>query len=85
MLGRGASFPYDTGHASKGHKVGTTYASGSSRDSYAARDPNPIPSPDVVKVRRKRARRAAMRHLIVWTTVAALALIAQVIAPAAAT
>jgi len=37
------------------------------------------------EIRRKRARRAAMRYVFVWSVVAALALIAQVIAPAAAT
>lgn len=33
--------------------------------------------------RRSRARRAALRYLTVWTAVAALALIAQAVAPAA--
>lgn len=68
--------------------MGTTYASGSSRDSRAVRDSDALPSasPDASRlVRRRTARRAALRYLIVWSTVAALALIAQVIAPAAAT
>ena len=86
LLGRGASpLPHDIGHASKGPRVETTYASGSSRNAYAdgAVDPN---GPDSHReYRRKRARRAALRYVVVWSTVAALALIAQVIAPAAAT
>ncbi|WP_206861298.1 hypothetical protein [Lysobacter changpingensis] len=49
-------------------------------------DALPSASPDASRlVRRRTARRAALRYLIVWSTVAALALIAQVIAPAAAT
>lgn len=34
--------------------------------------------------RRSRVRRAAFRYVVVWTTVAALALLAQAVAPAAA-
>ena len=62
-----------------------TYASGSSRDLYAhGANPSSVSDPHR-EYRRKRARRAAMRHVVVWSVVAALALIAQVIAPAAAT
>lgn len=86
LLGRGASsFWHDIGHASKGLRVGSTYASGSSRDSYANGAVNPNVSDSHRDYRRKRARRAALRYVVVWSTVAALALIAQVIAPAAAT
>ena len=87
LLGRGASslYRHDTGHASKGTQVERTYASGSSRDSYA-RDATAPSVPDPHREsRRKRARRAAMRYVFVWSVVAALALLAQVIAPAAAT
>jgi len=86
LLGRGASsLLHDIGHASKGPKVETTYASGSSRDSYAVGAVNPNASDCHREYRRKRARRAALRYVVVWSAVAALALIAQVIAPAAAT
>ncbi|MBU8976409.1 MULTISPECIES: hypothetical protein [unclassified Lysobacter] len=60
--------------------MATTHADASPRTPYAS----PAGSRPV-DFRRKRARRAALRHLFVWSAVAALALIAQVVAPAAAT
>lgn len=86
LLGRGASsFRLDTGRASKGNQVERTYASGSSRDSYVSGAATPSVSDPHREFRRKRARRAAVRYVVVWSAVAALALLAQVIAPAAAT
>ena len=86
MLGRGAlSFQPDNGHASKESQVERSYASVSSRDSYA-NGATASSAPDAHReFRRKRARRAALRYVVVWSAVAALALLAQVIAPAAAT
>lgn len=86
LLGRGASsFTYDIGRARKGILVGTTYAGDSFSGSRADEAVNPNASDSHREFRRKRARRAALRYVVVWGTVAALALIAQVIAPAAAT
>jgi len=86
LLGRGAfSSLHDIGHVSKGTRVERTYTSGSSRNAYAdGASPQSMHDPHR-EIRRKRARRAAMRYVFVWSVVAALALIAQVIAPAAAT
>jgi len=86
LLGRGAlSFQPDNGPPSKDTQVERTYASGSSRNSYA-NGATTSSAPDAHReFRRKRARRAAMRYVFVWSAVAALALLAQVIAPAAAT
>jgi len=86
LLGRGASsFQHGIGRTSKGNRVGTTYASGSSRDAYADGAVVRTAPDSHREYRRKRVRRAAMRYVVVWSTVAVLALIAQVIAPAAAT
>jgi len=70
---------------SEGTQVERTYASGSSRDSQAHGATTPSVSDPHRAFRRKRARRAALRYVVVWSAVAALALLAQVIAPAAAT
>ena len=59
--------------------MATTHAGQPSRTAY------PPPTDSRSDYRRKRARRAAFRHLFVWSSVAILALIAQVVAPAAAT
>jgi len=85
LLGRGAfSSLHEIGRTSKGTRVERTYTSGSSRNAYADGAASSMPDPHR-EIRRKRARRAAMRYVFVWSVVAALALIAQVIAPAAAT
>ena len=58
----------------------STHAGGTSGNPYAQPNDPPLPT-----FRRKRARRAALRYLFVWSVVAALALIAQIVAPVAAT
>ena len=65
--------------------MGKSYVGASSPESNADGRVSVTPHDPSRAFRRKRARRAALGYVVVWSLVAALALLAQVIAPAAAT